>query len=112
MQYDPSNAIVVGDNPIELLRTVADRVVTMHASDRYLAEGTPLEQLRQSGGTLGYSPNLRHGVVGRGLNDYNVIFEILAGVDYQGWVTIEDGLNGLAEMQESIEFLKQMRDIY
>ncbi len=31
VQYDPSNAIVAGDDPIELLRTVADRVVSMHA---------------------------------------------------------------------------------
>ncbi len=39
VQYDPSNAIVAGDDPIELLRHVADRVVSMHASDRYLADG-------------------------------------------------------------------------
>jgi sugar phosphate isomerase/epimerase len=31
VQYDPSNAIVAGDDPIELLRAVADRVVSMHA---------------------------------------------------------------------------------
>ena len=54
VQYDPSNAIVAGDDPIELLRKVVDRVVTMHASDRYLVEGTTLEELRQSDGTLGY----------------------------------------------------------
>jgi sugar phosphate isomerase/epimerase len=112
VQYDPSNAIVAGDDPIELLRAVADRVVTMHASDRYLAEGTTLEELRQSDGTLGYSPHLRHGVIGKGLNDYNAIFDILAGVGYDGWVSIEDGMHGMAEMQESIEFLKQMRDNY
>ena len=73
VQYDPSNALVAGDNPVELLRAVADRVVSMHASDRYLAEGTSLEELRQADGTLGYSPNLRHGVTGKGLNDYDAI---------------------------------------
>ncbi|MBN1992105.1 MAG: sugar phosphate isomerase/epimerase [Anaerolineae bacterium] len=112
VQYDPSNAIVAGDDPIELLRVVAERVVTMHASDRYLAEGTTLEELRQSDGTLGYSPNLRHGVVGKGLNDYEAIFGILAETGYEGWVSIEDGMNGMAEMQASIEFLQQMRDKY
>ena len=70
VQYDPSNAIVAGDDPIALLRAVADRVVSMHASDRYLAEGATLDDLRQTDGTLGYSPNLRHGVTGKGLNDY------------------------------------------
>ena len=78
VQYDPSNAIVAGDDPIELLQAVADRVVSMHASDRYLAEGATLDELRQTDGTLGYSPNLRHGVTGKGLNDYDAIFRILA----------------------------------
>ena len=78
VQYDPSNAIVAGDDPIALLGAVADRVVSMHASDRYLAEGTTLADLRQNDGTLGYSPNLRHGVTGKGLNDYDAIFRILA----------------------------------
>ena len=43
VQYDPSNAIVAGDDPIALLEAVADRVVSMHASDRYLAAGATLE---------------------------------------------------------------------
>jgi sugar phosphate isomerase/epimerase len=110
VQYDPSNAIVAGDDPIELLRQVADRVVTVHASDRYLAQGTTLDDLRQSDGTLGYSPHLRHGITGRGLNDYDAIFSSLVEAGFDGWISIEDGLNGMAEMQESVEFLKRMRD--
>jgi sugar phosphate isomerase/epimerase len=112
VQYDPSNAIVAGDDPIALLERVADRVVSMHASDRYLAEGATLDDLRQSDGTLGYSPNLRHGVTGKGLNDYDRIFSILAGVGYDGWISIEDGMNGMDEMKESIDFLKRMREKY
>jgi sugar phosphate isomerase/epimerase len=112
VQYDPSNAIVAGDDPIELLRKVAPRVVSMHASDRYLAEGTTLEDLRQSDGTLGYSANLRHGVTGKGLNDYNTIFKILAEHDYRGWVSIEDGMNGMEEMAQSLEFLREMSSRY
>jgi sugar phosphate isomerase/epimerase len=112
VQYDPSNAIVAGDDPIELLRAVADRVVSMHASDRFLAEGTTLDELRQSDGTLGYSPNLRHGVTGKGLNDYDTIFKILADHQYKGWVSIEDGMNGMGEMAESLAFLRQMSGKY
>jgi sugar phosphate isomerase/epimerase len=108
VQYDPSNAIVAGDDPIKLLEAVADRVVSMHASDRYLAEGTSLDDLRQTDGTLGYSPNLRHGVTGRGLNDYDAIFRILAAHKYRGWVSIEDGMNGMEEMAESLAFLRSM----
>jgi sugar phosphate isomerase/epimerase len=106
VQYDPSNAIVAGDDPIALLEAVADRVVSMHASDRYLAEGTTLDELRQTDGTLGYSANLRHGVTGKGLNDYDAIFRILAEHGYRGWVSIEDGMNGMDEMAQSLAFLR------
>ena len=112
VQYDPSNALVAGDDPIELLKDVLARVVSMHASDRYLVEGASLEDLRQSDGTLGYSPNLKHGVTGQGLNDYDHIFSLLSEVNYQGWVSIEDGMNGMEEMKASVDFLKTMRQKY
>jgi len=112
VQYDPSNAVVAGDDPIELLGHVADRVVSMHASDRYLMEGKTLGDMRQSDGTLGYSPYLLHGVTGQGLNDYETIFRILRDAGYNGWVSIEDGMNGLEEMQESLTFLQGMREKY
>jgi sugar phosphate isomerase/epimerase len=108
VQYDPSNAIVAGDDPVALLESVADRVVSMHASDRYLVPGASLEELRQSDGTLGYSPRLRHGVTGKGLNDYTAIFRILAQHAYEGWISIEDGMNGMDEMAESLAFLRNM----
>jgi sugar phosphate isomerase/epimerase len=112
VQYDPSNALLAGDDPVALLRAVADRVVSMHASDRYLAQGTSLEELRQADGTLGYSPNLRHGVTGQGLNDYDAIFGILAAHGYRGWVSIEDGMNGMDEMAQSLAFLRRMSARY
>jgi sugar phosphate isomerase/epimerase len=112
VQYDPSNAVVAGDDPVDLLRAVADRVVSMHASDRYLAEGASLDSLRQADGTIGYSPNLRHGVTGKGLNDYDSIFSILAAHKYRGWVSIEDGMNGMDEMAESLAFLRRMTAKY
>ncbi len=110
VQYDPSNAIVAGDDPLELLRAVAGRVVSMHASDRFLAPGASLDALRGSDGTIGYAPELQHGVTGRGLNDYDAIFAILRDVGYSGWVSIEDGMNGLDEMRDSLLFLHTMRD--
>ena len=108
VQYDPSNAIVAGDDPVALLRAVVTRVVSMHASDRSLAVGKSLDDLRQTDGTLGYSPDLRHGVTGKGLNDYDSIFQILAQNNYKGWVSIEDGMNGMDEMAESLAFLRRM----
>jgi sugar phosphate isomerase/epimerase len=110
VQYDPSNAIVAGDDPIDWLVAVQDRVVSMHASDRWLSDGARIEDLRQSDGTLGYSPKLKHGVVGKGLNDYPAIFRLLAKNQYSGWISIEDGMNGMEEMAESLTFLRRMVD--
>ena len=39
VQYDPSNALVAGDDPVELLRQVADRVVTVHAATVFWKRG-------------------------------------------------------------------------
>ena len=64
--------------------------------------------LRQTDGTIGYSPNLRHGVTGKGLNNYDAIFRILADHHYCGWISIEDGMNGMDEMAESLAFLHRM----
>lgn len=107
VQYDPSNAVVAGDDPVELLRAVADRVVSMHASDRYLEPGATLDDLRQTDGTIGYFSKLRHGVTGKGLNDYDAIFRTLASAGYNGWISIEDGMNGMGEMAESLAFLRR-----
>ena len=107
VQFDPSNALVAGDDPVWLLEQVADRVVSVHASDRYLAGDATLEDLRQSDGTLGYSPDLVHGVTGRGLNDYDALFTRLAAAGYDGWISIEDGMNGFGEMAESLGFLRR-----
>jgi sugar phosphate isomerase/epimerase len=51
-------------------------------------------------------------VIGKGLNDYDKIFSILSRSGFNGWVSIEDGVNGLNEIKESLTFLKQMRDKY
>ena len=45
VQYDPSNAVVGGYDPIRFLERVLPRVVTMHASDRSLAPGATIEDL-------------------------------------------------------------------
>jgi len=112
VQYDPSNAIVAGGDPQELLERVVDRVGTGHASRRHVGPGAEGEELWQADGTLGYSPNLRHGVTGEGLNDYHKIFSILARHGFRGWISIEDGMNGMDEMRRSLEFLHHMRAQY
>jgi sugar phosphate isomerase/epimerase len=106
VNYDPSNAYIAGDDPLELLRRVKHRVVTMHASDRYLAEGTLEDLRREEGGAEGYVKRLRHGTVGRGLNDYDAIFGALRGVGFNGWISIEDGVDGMEQLADSVRFVR------
>ena len=110
VNYDPSNAIIAGDDPIALLEAVKDRVVTMHASDRFFEGGT-VEDLRklEAHPQAGYAPILKHGVVGRGLNDYDKIFSILKRAGFNGWISIEDGEDfslGWEHLRLSAEFLR------
>lgn len=106
VNYDPSNTYLAGQDPLELLDRVKHRVVTMHASDRYLSEGT-LADLRREEDSIGYASRLRHGTIGKGLNDYDAIFSTLAGVGFDGWISIEDGVDGFDQLQESVRFLRE-----
>lgn len=106
VNYDPSNAIIAGQDPLEVLAAVKHRVVSMHASDRYLATGT-LEELKRQEGAMGYANNLQHGVIGKGLNNYDEILSTLKAAGFHGWISIEDGVNGMDELRESVRFLRR-----
>jgi sugar phosphate isomerase/epimerase len=105
VNYDPSNTVLAGEDPLELLERVKHRVVTMHASDRYLKEGT-IEDLRREEDSVGYAKRLAHGVIGHGLNDYDAIFSQLKSVGFDGWISIEDGEDGMEQLRESVSFLR------
>ncbi len=107
VNYDPSNTILAGEDPLELLDRVKERVVTMHASDRFLLEGT-IEDLRsEEMDSVGYAQRLSHGEIGKGLNDYDQIFGTLKSVGFDGWISIEDGVDGFEQMQRSVCFLRE-----
>jgi sugar phosphate isomerase/epimerase len=110
VNFDPSNALIAGDDPLDVLARVRSRVVTVHASDRYLQGGT-LEDLRRQerDPRTGYAALLRHGVIGDGLNDFDAIFASLRDAGFSGWVSIEDGDDpsvGIDHLRRSAEFLR------
>lgn len=107
VNYDPSNAYLAGENPLDLLKRVSNRVVTMHASDRYLIEGTLEDLRREEEGAAGYAKRLRHGEIGKGLNDYDAIFTELKRVGFNGWISIEDGVDGMDQLARSVDFLNR-----
>jgi sugar phosphate isomerase/epimerase len=111
INYDPSNTLLAGEDPLVMLDRVKDRVVSMHASDRYLNSGT-LEDLRREEDSVGYASRLSHGIIGQGLNDYDKIFSTLNSVGFSSWISIEDGMNGVEDMRESVRFLKRKVDLH
>ena len=107
VNYDPSNAFLAGDNPLDLLYAISGRVVTMHASDRYLSSGTLEDLRREESGAAGYAKRLSHGEIGQGLNDYDAIFSELKRVSFNGWVSIEDGVEGMDQLERSVAFVRK-----
>src|SRR4029079_7183264 len=89
--------LVGGYDPLAFLERVKHRIVTMHASDRFLAPGTTLADLSTGDGAVGDAAALKHGETGKGSNDYDAIFRILREVGFSGWISIEDGMDGLGE---------------
>jgi sugar phosphate isomerase/epimerase len=106
VNFDPSNAILAGDDPLVVLETVKHRVLCMHASDRGLVPGHTLDELHAVEDSVGYASILHHGEIGTGLNDYPAIFRVLRAAGFDGWISIEDGMNGLDEIRRSVDFLR------
>jgi sugar phosphate isomerase/epimerase len=78
----------------------------MHASDRYLKEGTIEDLRKEESGVAGYAKRLSHGEIGKGLNDYDVIFTELKRAGFDGWISIEDGVDGFEQLERSVSFLR------
>jgi sugar phosphate isomerase/epimerase len=113
VNFDPSNTYLAGENPLELLNRISHRVLTMHASDRFLVDGTINDLRREEGGAMGYAKRLRHGEIGKGLNDYDAIFAELRRVGFAGWISIEDGMEGMPQLERSVAFVrKKMRQYW
>jgi sugar phosphate isomerase/epimerase len=101
VNFDPSNTLLAGENPLELLARIKHRVVSMHASDRRPKPGVDLAR-----GITDYS-QLIHGEVGTGMIDYDSIFATLRDVGFDGWISIEDGVTGMDELKRSALFLSR-----
>jgi sugar phosphate isomerase/epimerase len=72
-----------------------------------LHEGTIEDLRKEEGGAQGYAKRLRHGEICKGLNDYDAIFNELKSKGFNGWISIEDGVDGMEQLARSVEFLKK-----
>lgn len=107
VNYDPSNTFLAGEDPLDLLEKVKRRVKTMHASDRYLVGGTIEDLRKMEDNSEGYASVLRHGEIGKGLNDYDAIFGTLESVGFDSWISIEDGVDGMEQLKRSVDFVNR-----
>jgi sugar phosphate isomerase/epimerase len=88
INFDASNPLMVGDDPAALLGQVADRVVSMHASDRPRGR-------------------YQHSAIGEGEVDYDALLALLAGRRFSGWISVEDGqAEGDDGFRRSLAFLR------
>ena len=107
VNYDPSNTILAGEEPLDLLAKISRRVITMHASDRFLIEGTIEDLRKEESGAEGYAKRLSHGEIGKGMNDYDGIFTELKRVGFgDNWISVEDGVDGMDQLARSVDFLR------
>ena len=42
-----------------------------------------------------------------GVNDYDAIFSALSGAGFDGWISIEDGVDGPEQLERSVAFLRR-----
>ncbi len=106
VNFDPSNTLLANEDPLVLLERVKHRVVTIHASDRRPKPGVEIGPE----GITDYT-QLIHGEIGTGVIDFESIFAILHTVGFDGWVSIEDGVNGIEELQRSARFLQPFTNV-
>jgi sugar phosphate isomerase/epimerase len=90
VNFDCSNPIVVGQDPVDILKSVANRIVHVHCNDRVAFY------------------RYDHAVVGEGLVNIPQIFSILRTHGYNGWLSIEyNGNQGLEGLKRSIAYVRQ-----
>ena len=74
---------------------------------RHRFEGTLEDLRREELDAVGYADRLCHGEIGAGLNDYDAIFSTLSAAGFNGWISIEDGVDGIDQMHRSVTFRRE-----
>ena len=89
VNFDFGNPVMIGEDPIALLREVVDRVVNVHCSDRFQGE-------------------YAHQIAGQGSVDFPAGFRILQKAGYDGWLSSEyNGTQGVEGLRASLDFIRK-----
>jgi len=63
--------------------------------------------MSEEGGAAGYAKRLSHGEIGKGFNDYDSIFAELKSLGFDNWISIENGVDGMDQLERSVSFLRK-----
>ncbi|MCS7223552.1 MAG: sugar phosphate isomerase/epimerase [Armatimonadetes bacterium] len=98
VNYDTGNAFLAGNDPVEYLEAVADRVVHVHAKD-IAYEHAEAERGKVTGTPVGCA-------CGEGLIDWPAVVRVLRKAGFNGVLSVECGTEDQAE--RSIQYLKKV----
>jgi len=89
VNFDCSNQVMIHEDPLAVLEVVKHKVWHVHASDRRPG-------------------SYQHSVIGEGAVDFDAIFGCLAGIGYDGFISLEDGsLEGDAGTARGLAFVRR-----
>jgi sugar phosphate isomerase/epimerase len=89
VNFDTGNAATFAEDPVQLLRQVIQRVVSIHASDSSLRG------------------ELKHTLLGTGITPFPALFAELKKAGWDGWICLEEASNqGYAGVQTAVEFIR------
>ena len=89
VNFDFGNPVMIGEDPIALLKKVVDLVVNVHCSDRFQGE-------------------YPHQIAGQGSVDFPAGFKILHQAGYKGWLSSEyNGNQGVEGLRKSLEYIRK-----
>jgi len=87
VNLDTSNQMVGGDNAVELVKQIVDRVVHVHASDR--------------------RADLHHCIEGTGEVDFPAIFAVLQSAGYGGWISLEAAGQDAHKLLQELDYIRK-----
>jgi sugar phosphate isomerase/epimerase len=94
INFDTANAATFAEDPIALLESVVERVISIHASDS---------------STRGA---LNHTLLGKGITPYQNLFACLKRHGWNGWICMEEASNlGRAGVEQAASFVRKTWEI-
>ena len=89
INFDTANSTILGDDPIEVMKKIINKIVVIHAADSK---------------TTG---ELKPASIGSGIVSFERIFDFLKNINFDGWICIEEASNeGIEGIRKATDFIR------